>query len=203
MFVLTPIISHNLTSQGALSVSTSSYGGWSVFVGANAARAGMFNRKDAAILSSMPGHSWWERSEAVGRLGVQRIIRDPVGFAGLAVRKFSVLWADDTFAVGAAGFIGSNASPSLRATLSLLSQLFYALVAVAAAIALVKRRQDGELVCLMLGGIVLTMILAHTFLEVQPRYHAYLVPVFGLLAASLIAEPRCRINHDEMAGPID
>jgi len=179
--VLVPVAVHNLESYGDLSLSTSSYGGWSVFVGANQEANGMFNRADQAILRETPGGSVWEQSEILGREGWRRITADPRGFAELAVRKFRVMWGDDTYAEGAA-LAGSGAADWLRTSLRIASQAGYAAIAVAAAIGMWRQRHGVPPEALLLAGAIVTIAAAHVVIEVQPRYHAYVVPMLCALA---------------------
>ena len=181
LIVLAPIAVHNAVTHGDLSLSTSSYGGWSVFVGTNQEHDGMFNRDDQSILRAMDG-SIWENSEILGRAGIQRIVDDPRGFADLAIRKFRILWGDDTYAVGAA-LSGSSASDPIRSALVMTSQAIYTAIAVAAAIGLWRVRRSAPPEALILAGVLITMAAAHTFIEVQPRYHAYALPLLCALAA--------------------
>jgi hypothetical protein len=99
VMVLAPVVAFNLGQHGALSLSTSAYGGWSLFVGANQEWNGTWNPDDAAVFAELPGTSAWERSEAAGRLALDRIRADPRGYADLAVRKFYVMWSDERYAV--------------------------------------------------------------------------------------------------------
>ena len=197
LVVLAPIAAHNVTTHGDLSVATSSYGGWSLFVGANQDHAGMFNRDDQAILRGMEG-SVWERSETLGRAGMDRIARDPRGFAELAVRKFRVMWGNDTYAVDAA-LSGSGAPGPIRGALALASQALYAMLAVAATIGLwrVRRRPPPEAV--LVAGVILTLALAHTFVEVQPRYHGYVLPLLCAVAG-LALIPGFRSGQRQVPG---
>jgi hypothetical protein len=178
---LVPVAVHNVTTHGALSLATSSYGGWSVFVGANQEHDGRFNRDDQAILRETPGRSVWERSEVLGREGLARITSDPGGFAELAVRKFRVLWADDTYAVTNAFPAWSTESVRYDA-LRLLSQAIYALVTVLAAIGLWRARRAPSAATLIIAGILVVVAAAHIVVEVQPRYHAYVVPLLCVFA---------------------
>lgn len=183
---LLPVAVHNVTTHGALSLATSSYGGWSVFVGANQEHAGQFNRDDQAILRETPGRSVWERSERLGRAGWQRITSDPVGFAELAVRKFRIQWADDTYAVVNAFPAWSSTSVRFDAA-RLLSQALYALVAILAAVPLVRFRRKPSPAMLLIAGIIVIVSAAHVVVEVQPRYHAYVVPLLCALAGGAVA----------------
>jgi len=184
--VLLPIASHNLETFGDLSLSTSSYGGWSVFVGANQEANGMFNRADQAILRETEGASVWEQSELLGREGWRRITSDPRGFAELAVRKFRILWSDDTYAEGAALY-QSKAAEWLRTALRITSQAAYAAIAAAAAVGMWWQRRALPPEAMLIAGVVLTIAAAHIVIEVQPRYHAYVVPLLCALAGVAIA----------------
>lgn len=183
---MTPIVVHNAVTHGALSVATSSYGGWSLFVGANQEHDGRFNRDDQAILRETPGRSVWERSERLGDAAAERITSDPGAYVDLVIRKFRVLWADDTYAV-------TNAFPQWSATsirsdvLRLVSQAVYVLVASLAAIGLWRARIAPHPATLIIAGVLLLAVLAHAFVEVQPRYHAYLVPPLCVLAGMALA----------------
>ena len=195
--VLAPIAVHNLSTHGDLSLSTSSYGGWSVFVGANQVHNGMFNRDDQAILRATEG-SVWERSEILGREGVERITGDPRGFAELAIRKFRVLWSDDTYAVGAA-LPGLAATDVTRQGLLLASQGMYACLTVAAAVGLWRQRRRAIPAAVLLAGLLVTIAAAHTFVEVQPRYHAYVLPLICALAAQALAGDRAGLTAPEVS----
>ncbi|MGH2381044.1 MAG: hypothetical protein ACRDG7_07470 [Candidatus Limnocylindria bacterium] len=192
LVVLAPVAVHNVTAHGSLSLATSSYGGWSVFVGANQEHGGMFNRDDQAILRATPG-SVWEQSEILGRAGIERITADPRGFAELATRKFRIMWGDDTYAVGAA-LSGSTVSDPIREGLELASQATYAVVAGAAAVGLWRTRRRPSPEALLLAGVLVTVAVAHIFVEVQPRYHAYTLPLLCALAAIFLGAAPASTN---------
>lgn len=181
-----PVIIHNYTSYGDLSASSSAYGGWSLFVGANQAADGKYNPEDGEVLAAQPGRSWWERSRAIGALGMRRITADPVGFAGLAVRKFWVLWAEERYGV-IWSVRGGEAGPRVAATLVVVSQAAWVLTVFGALATLVTQRrrpQAGTLLICMLLVLVAGM---HVFVEVQSRYHAYVVPFLIALAAAWVS----------------
>src|SRR5690606_24144952 len=52
--LMLPVVAFNLRVHGDLSVSTSAYGGWSLYVGANREHGGMWNAEDAARLATFP-----------------------------------------------------------------------------------------------------------------------------------------------------
>jgi hypothetical protein len=180
-----PAVASNVATHGDLSMSTSSYGGWSLFMGTNQRTNGRYSDADAAVIDGLPGESLWERSEAAGRLGLERITADPIGFAGLAVRKHAVMWGTEEFGVVFA-FRPEGPARGVLGGIDLLAQLAYlALVAAAAAglLATVRRRGPPEPLLVLAVGLLLCEALVHTFLEVKPRYHAH-SEVLLLLAAA-------------------
>lgn len=189
LVAVTPIVVNNATVHGALSLSSSSYGGWSLFVGANQEHDGRFNPDDQAILAATPRRTVWEQSERFGQLGIERITSDPAAFAELAVRKFRVLWADDTYAVSNA-FPGWEPMSIRHDALRMLSQTVYVGVVVLAALGFWQSRLDPSPVVLLLAGVLVIVAAAHIFVEVQPRYHAYIVPFLCAMAALPLAGRR-------------
>lgn len=190
LLALSPVIADNLEQRGELSLATSSYGGFGILVGTNQDADGRFNEADAELLRSLPGDTLRERSDAAGRLGVQRIADDPIGFAGLAVRKFAGLWSDD----GYAAFYALEwqrapplPSPILAGTY-LASQLAWVAVTLLATWGVWRsgpRLPAWLLTTILVAGSV---TLLHAVVEVQPRYHAYLAPLWiGAAAVGLVA----------------
>jgi hypothetical protein len=187
--VMTPVVVHNLAAHGDLSVSTSAYGGWSLYMGTNQETNGRYNDADAATIQSLPGETLWDRSEAAGRLGAERITSDPAGFAGLTVRKFRVMWGTEEYGV-IFGFRPDGRSSGAMAGLDLANQLVYIALLLSAATALgllLRSRQVPAQLLVLVIGLLLSEALVHTFLEVKPRYHAHTLPLILLLATPLLA----------------
>lgn len=82
------------------SVSTSAYGGWSLYVGANRDHGGMWNAEDSARLAAFPGESVWEQSAYAGRLAWDRYAADIGATFDLFTTKFRVMWGDEKYAAG-------------------------------------------------------------------------------------------------------
>jgi hypothetical protein len=178
-----PVISFNLQTHGDLSVSTSAYAGWSLFVGGNQASAGRWNPDDAALFTDFPGISAWEKSEHAGGLGLRRIFEDPDGYLEMQPRKFTILWGDESYAAGYSLTIdGTVVTREVRVGW-LLSQLFYAPLLVLALIGLIAERRNPRPAVLLIAMIVFSVAATHLFLEVHSRYHAYVIPLLGVLAA--------------------
>jgi hypothetical protein len=182
VLVLAPIVAYNLEKHGDLSLSTSAYGGWSLYVGANQEYDGQFNREDRSILVAPAGTSIWDRSDVAGELAVRRILDDPQGFASLGVRKFWIQWSDDTYGATYALSV-PGVDERTRQVFALLSQVAYATLTVAAAVALYRGRRQRHLVALFVATLVVIVAAAHVLIEVQPRYHAYVIPLLVVLAA--------------------
>lgn len=179
-----PVLSFNLTSHGDLSVSTSAYGGWSLYVGANQESGGRFNPEDSAVFASLPGSSAWERSERAGELGIDRITGDPAGFLGMQPRKFATLFRDESYAGLMAFAPAGSVAPVEAEVAELAGQVFYVPIVALATVAYAQERRNPRPVVLLIGMIVALVAATHVFLEVHSRYHAYLVPLLVVLAAS-------------------
>ena len=181
LVLLLPVVAYNLHAHGDLSLSTSAYGGWSLYVGANREHAGQWNAEDAARLAGMPGDTWWERSEFAGGLAMDRVLEDPIGSLALLPAKFSITWADETYAASYALRDGLM-TPEVHLGW-LASQLFWAPLTAMATLGVSAARRDSRPAALLIGMMITLVALTHLALEVNSRYHAYLVPLFCLLAA--------------------
>jgi hypothetical protein len=180
--VLLPVLYHNVKRHGEFTVSTSAYGGWSVWVGTNQEYGGLWNPEDWEALRHLTPGDIWQDSKAAGRLGIERITSDPLGFGALAVRKFGAMWAADDY--GAVFALDRDAERIARhAWVILASQVLYAAVAILATAALIRsRRAPGDL-SVLVAALTLTVTVLHIFVEVNDRYHAYLVPLYIAVAA--------------------
>jgi len=180
--LLIPVIAFNLEQHGDLSVSTSAYGGWSLYVGANREHGGQWNAQDAQRLAGFPGDSWWERSAHAGGLVAGRIAEDPLGSLALLPRKFATLWGDESYATG---YALDGTGTVVGAAIGAAVQLWWLLISMLATIGIWSwRHRRRPAVALLIGSLIATVAVAHLALEVQSRYHAYLVPLLCVLAAA-------------------
>jgi hypothetical protein len=176
--LLVPVIAFNLDLHGDLSVSTSAYGGWSLYVGANREHGGQWNAEDAQRLAGFPGDTWWERSAHAGSLVADRVAEDPLGSLALLPRKFATTWGDESYASG-------YALDEPGAAVEGVVQLWWLLIIALATFGIWSWRQRrGPAVALLIGTMIATVAVAHLALEVHSRYHAYLVPLLCVLAAA-------------------
>lgn len=178
--LLLPVAAYNLEAHGDLSFSTSAYGGWSLFVGANREHDGRWNAEDAARFATFPGDSAWERSEYAGSLADDRVLEDPAGALALLPRKFEVMWASEDYAAAYA-LADGPATREIRVWW-LASQLGYSALVLLATVGMFTERMRPRPATLLIGMIVALVAVTHLAVEVHGRYHAYLVPLLGILA---------------------
>jgi len=187
LLLLTPVVAYNLDAHDEPSLSTSAYGGWSLYIGTDARTDGRWSPQAAAEIEALTPGGIWDDSAAGTSVALQRIQADPSGFALLAARKFAILWGSEDFGVVYGLGRGSIAAPA--ATFPMLaSYIFYALIAGLAALSLFRRRRDFDRLTVLCVGVTLIVALIHVFVEVRDRYHAYLTPLFIALVA--LAAPR-------------
>lgn len=180
--LLLPVVAYNLRSHGDFSLSTSAYGGWSLYVGANREHLGQWNAEDAARLAEFPGDSWWDRSEYAGRLAMDRVLEDPAGSLAMLPAKFALVWGNETYAATYALRAGSITREVQTGWLA--SQLFWTPLVFLAAVGMYGARRDPRPAAYLIGMTITLVALTHLALEAHSRYHAYLVPLFCLLAAA-------------------
>ncbi|MDQ3689949.1 MAG: glycosyltransferase family 39 protein [Chloroflexota bacterium] len=181
LVLLLPVVAFNLRAHGDPSISTSAYGGWSLYVGANREHGGGWNAEDAARLAAFPGSSWWERSEYAGSLALDRMLEDPVASLQLLPRKFSTLWGDEKYAAQYALSSGSDTHGIYLGWLA--SQLFWAPLVALATLGMLAERHRPRSASLLIGMTVTVVAVTHLLLEVHGRYHASVVPLLCVLAA--------------------
>ncbi len=181
LLVMIPAIVVNVAAGAGATVATSRYGGWSLLIGLNQQKIGHYNGPDIKLVGLTAGTVAWERRAT--RLALHRLVADPSATAQLVVRKFPLFWgADDYGALWVALPPGNVAQPMGRTEI-MASQIGYAAVLVLALLGLLRwrgRRGPTELLIVLLIG---TVAVLHSFVEIQTRYHSYLVPLLCVLAA--------------------
>jgi hypothetical protein len=185
LLVLGPAIWHNIATYGEVSVSTSTFGGHSLYIGTDQRTGGRFSGAANEELIALAGPEPHERSVVGARIAMDRIRSDPLGIAWLAIVKQDTLWATERYGVEYGIDRGLRERPANpRATTPLLmSQAFLAVVYLAAAAALFLRRRELDALGALAVVLVWSVALAHALLEVRDRHHAYVIPVLLPLAA--------------------
>ncbi|HEY9721063.1 MAG TPA: glycosyltransferase family 39 protein [Oscillatoriaceae cyanobacterium] len=179
VLVLAPVALYNHRVSGHWSLSTSNYGGWSLLVGTNQAHNGMWNVDDVALTARFTDLR--AKNAFALREGEHRLISDPLGFVALAARKFPIMWASEDYATYWTMGTAPHPDEVAIANLNVLAQAFYVLVLLLALLGVWRKRDDaGIQLILTITGI---LVAVHSLLEVQSRYHYYMVPAFCLLAA--------------------
>ena len=185
LIVLVPAMWHNWRAYGEVSISTSTFGGHSLYIGTDTRTGGRFSGEANDELIAIAGPEPRDRSEVGARIAMERIRSDPVGIALLAIRKQDALWATERYGVEygiSRGLRDRPANP--RATTPiLLSQGFLAFVYLATAVGLYLRRRDLDALGVLAITLVWSVSLAHALLEVRDRHHAYVIPVLLPVAA--------------------
>jgi hypothetical protein len=186
LVVLAPVVAWNRSEGAGWSVTTSRQGNWNLLVGLNQEHDGHYNTDDAALVGGERGTR--EFDVRAGALARERLLADPAGAVALAVRKFPLLWGPDRYAAYWAVARSRPADIGPVFALGDASQIAWVAVTAGAAIALWRRRDRqpaiGWLTLLCVGGVAA----AHTVLEIQERYHAFVAPLLIVLAAGLLTE---------------
>jgi hypothetical protein len=180
-----PMVAHNVRAHGAWSIATSSFGGNVVYIGTSRQNDGRISTRLLRRIDALPGADRWQRGEVAQRIGMRRLFRHPAGFVALAVRKFPIMWSNDEEGVRFALSRPALKRP-LGGTLLLASQLAYACLTVMALIGLWIVRRRPPILVAGIAVLLLATIGLHTLIEVKPRYHYWLIPLFAVLAAPAI-----------------
>jgi hypothetical protein len=168
-----------------LSVSTSNFSGWSLLVGTDPMNTGQYNVTDLALVpTDTTSRAFNDQATA---LALERMRAHPAIVAELAVRKIMPMWASEDYAAVWTLDLGDPNQDGERATIALTSQLIYTGVLILAAMALWQERRRRSEVLTLIILIIGATALAHTFLEVQPRYHFFIEPMMCILAGVLLA----------------
>jgi hypothetical protein len=156
-----------------------------LLVGTNGKANGAWNAEDAALVAGYPPVR--ARDAEARKLAVARLQADPVEFIGLAVRKFPAMWAVEDY--GAFWVFGTKPGAMLPQSVGTgLSQVFYAFLVLLAGFGLWADRKRRPTAGLMVVAVLGILVGLHSFLEIQSRYHAYMVPLFCALAAVGLAK---------------
>ncbi len=189
LLVLVPIMAWHLSTRGVLDISTSAYGGSSLYHGTNRESGGRWSEAASRELTAIAGDDQWERTRVGQQLAIGRLRDDPIGMLALAIRKQDTLWGRESYGIRYGIRRELATEPYLpRSVLpSLASGSFYAALLALAALGLYLRRRRTDALSSLLILSALTMSLMHGFVEVRDRYHAYLVPLLMPIAGYAVA----------------
>lgn len=165
----------------------------SLLVGTNYEYKGMWNPVDSQIWND---YSPNDAKKIAFKTGLSRITENPKGFIKLLFEKFDVMWGDESFGAYWSTFaMDSTRSPSLTMQDQLLlfavSQFYYFGVLFFSLLGCHKlRNTELNLGIRFLLMIFLTVVLLHSFLEVQPRYHYPWEVIFLILGGyGIVGKP--------------
>jgi hypothetical protein len=168
--------------------------------GTNTQIAGQWNQEDADLFSSWPDS---QRDALARQEALQRIKSNPIGFVLSLPKKFyilmgpndyGILWSLKTVDWGEGNLFGIHATDgnnwkkyqNLQERIfllsGLLSQSFYIAVLFFAICAYINYEKNP--LVLIAIALILSTLIPHIVLEVQSRYHHYIMP-FVILLASL------------------
>jgi len=193
-FVLLPIVVHNVTTLGRVSINSYHSMSLNLLFGTNMATEGQHSDDDVKIFEEYP--------EQAAGLAMQRIKQDPAAFLKLALgAKFKHMWCDDTYGVGSMWhqpipsilhpnddkarwikFLGDAKARSGRFYYGFL------LLTVASLLVLPIRSKTYRFYLVSVAGIVGATFLLHLVIEAQPRYHFFLPFVLAPLAGGILEQ---------------
>ena len=171
----------NAAVERAAGEPPASVPGFNLLVGLNRESAGMWNESDSqrlAFYSGQPGATAQSAQEALLREAADRAAADPGAIPGLLLDKLRV-------------FLGSDHACVLYAETVLrhrdlftfiCNTFYYAAVLLSLAGAAVLFRTGERSAALLLPLYALGLTLAQLLVEVAPRYHYSLIPMFLLTA---------------------
>jgi 4-amino-4-deoxy-L-arabinose transferase-like glycosyltransferase len=209
LLMLLPIAAANLSTRGVPDISTSAFGGTTLYHGSNVDSGGTWSlAAKNELTAATDGGDAWERSAKGRELAIQRWVDDPVGMMVLAVRKQGTLWGSEAYGVryGIRRDLASRPYLPKSVAPSLASGTFYAALLLLAAAGLYRRRRETDALGVLIVLMIMAVSVIHGLMEVRDRYHAYVIPLFMPIAAAavvaLVSRFRSRRGAQE-AGPAD
>ena len=180
LVLLLPVAVWSDQTKGELSISPSNYGGWSLLVGTDSAHTGQFDPDLASQVEGVLGTPEFDRR--AGQLAIDRLRKNPAKFVPLAIEKFPIMWAADTYGVLYTLGIGQDSDhPSESKGLLVVSGAGYLAIVAFAAYGLWAMRSAVPPTATLILLLMLALAVVHTFLEIEPRYHSFMVPLFCIL----------------------
>ena len=144
--------------------------------GTNITSVGQWNQDDEDLYFSWPSN---ERDKLARQEALARITKKPLDFLLLIPKKFFLLMAMNDYG-NEWGFHGLNTREG-KLIMALLSQTMHIIILLFAVAS--YRHKNTNLLLTIVLVVTLSTLLPHVVLEVQGRYHHYLMPFWILLAA--------------------
>lgn len=173
--------------------------------GTNSKYSGQWNLDDADLYYSWPSD---DRDRMARQTALERITANPVKFLKLIPRKFAIFWGQNNYGNmwslraidwGNGNLEGNrstgndnwgkykNIKDELININGLLSQAIYVAILLFGFSAFCKKKIS--LIPIIAPSLVIFTFLPHIILEVQPRYHHYILPFMILVAANFLSDP--------------
>lgn len=187
LLVLVPIMAWNLSTRGVLDISTSSFGGGSLYHGTNVASGGRWSRAARLEMTKLAETSW-DQSRTAQSIAFERIRDDPVGIAALGLRKQVTFWGRESYGVRYGIRRELTGKPWAPAAVlpTLASGTFYVGLLAFSVLGLYLHRHRLDPLAALAVLVVLALSLLHGLVEVRDRYHSYAIPLLMPIAATAV-----------------
>lgn len=161
--------------------------GFNLLIGTNFASNGAYNKEDSKIITEFIYDYAKIHKEAMTR-AINRILANPLSFTMLMERKYITQWGSEDYGVywsmrktGYSNAVGQFLinSPRLLNAASQIYYIFVLLLSIIGCLYCIKNRHYQIIIFLLLFQ---GLFIAHTFLEVQSRYHFPAMPAFIIMA---------------------
>jgi hypothetical protein len=200
--LLAPLVAWNAAVLDRVSFSNSLYTGWQLYDGNNAKTGGAYNAVDRAYAASLgltgitgpyaagePIDAQLRRlaaaDDALLAAGIHRLESHGTGLPRLLLRKVDRAWGDGTpaafFALSPTAAVANR--KLLIAQLSLPGDVAWVLALAGTLAWYWTRRRNPGSAGVIVAGVTLLLAAGLLLVEVQPRYHEYVVPLLLGLAA--------------------
>ena len=183
----------NTGIKGTIDKDISTAAGYSLLVGLDINHDGGYSEESMNYLYDTYRQTGDPNAanQACLNLAVQRFKQNPAGILKLFAKKISLLWADDQYGV-TTNYVTLENQKLLTAqrvnqlnTLSKYSNIYYIFLLFYSSVGVImlllkKERNNVYLIIIFFIGI----FALHLFVEVQNRYHYYMLNSFAIFAAS-------------------
>jgi len=186
----TPFINAGISNAIQNEIADSGALGYSLLVGVNTESSGMYSEDIMSFL-----YETYKNTKSVNAAhqacltkAIEAVKANPVGTLELLAKKFYLSWLDDNYATTTNIIIMNNQglltqdNERIFNRLARWNNVYYLLMVFLSAVGVIylfKRDNNGQLFAVFFVGAVIL----HMLVEVQNRYHYYLLQNFAILAA--------------------